>query len=193
MAEKPRKPRSDLRMYQLPKEVLDQVNEMLTKDNMSYRDIQHWLEAKHSTKVSLSSISRYAFRIYETADRVAKDLEKTKFIVDFIGENPDIDTVKVTTEILKSGLLQRLSSAEDEFNKLPIEQASRLFLQIAKTESSVKRADFEMRRKIDIAFEEMERQLLDAIKHDPVLSRQLHQVLSEAKEKIDVDSGVISK
>lgn len=166
MAEKPRKPRSDSRMYQLPKEVLDQVNEMLTKDNMSYRDIQHWLEAKHSTKVSLSSISRYAFRIYEMADRVAKDLEKTKFI----GENPDIDTVKVTTAILKSGLLQ-----------------------IAKTESSVKRADFEMRRKINIAFEEMERQLLDAIKHDPVLSRQLHQVLSEAKEKIDVDSGVISK
>lgn len=119
MANKPRKPRSDSRMYQLPKEVLDQVNEMLTKDNMSYRDIQHWLEAKHSTKVSLSSISRYAFRIYETADRVAKDLEKTKFIVDFIGENPDIDTVKVTTAILKSGLLQRLSSAEDEFNELP--------------------------------------------------------------------------
>lgn len=156
MAEKPRKPRSDSRMYQLPKEVLDQVNEMLTKDNMSYRDIQHWLETQHSMKVSLSSISRYAFRIYETADRVAKDLEKTKFIVDFIGDNPDIDTVKVTTAILKSGLLQRLSSAEDEFNELPIEQASRLFLQIARTESSVKRADFEMRRKIDIAFEESE-------------------------------------
>lgn len=51
---------------------------------------------------------------------MAKDLEKTKLIVEFIGDNPDIDTVKVTTAILKSGLLQRLSSAEDEFNELPM-------------------------------------------------------------------------
>lgn len=51
MAEKPRKLGSDSRMHQLSKEGLDQVNEMLTKDNMSYCDIQHWLEAQHSMKV----------------------------------------------------------------------------------------------------------------------------------------------
>ena len=44
-----------------------------------------------------------------------------------------------------------------------------------------------MRRKVNTAFEEMEHQLLDAIKYDPTLSKQLHQVLSGAKEKIDVD------
>lgn len=130
MAEKQRKPRSDSRMYQLPKEVLDQVNEMLTKDNMSYRDIQHWLDTQHGMKVSLSSISRYAFRIYETADRVAKDLEKTKFIVDFIGDNPDIDTVKVTTAILKSGLFSACPVQKRNLTNFPLSRQAAFFCRL---------------------------------------------------------------
>lgn len=57
MMEKVRKPRSDSKMYQLPKDVLDQVNDMLLNENMKYSDIQHWLETEHDMKISLSSIS----------------------------------------------------------------------------------------------------------------------------------------
>ena len=95
-----------------------------------------------------------------------------------------MDTVQVTSAILKSGLLQRLSTAEEEFNELPIDQASRLFLQIAKTESSVKRNEFEMRKKIDIAFEGLEAKLLETVKADPGLSQRMKDLLIEAKELI---------
>lgn len=57
MTEKARKPRSDSKMYQLPRDALDQVNDMLLNENMKYSDIQHWLETKHGMKISLSSIS----------------------------------------------------------------------------------------------------------------------------------------
>ena len=57
MTEKVRKPRSDSKMYQLPKDVLDQVNDMLLNENMKYSDIQYWLETEHNMKISLSSIS----------------------------------------------------------------------------------------------------------------------------------------
>ncbi len=40
---KPRKPRSDAKMYQLPKAVLDEVNERIMIYNMSYSDIIAWL------------------------------------------------------------------------------------------------------------------------------------------------------
>ncbi|MCM0709057.1 DUF3486 family protein [Faecalicatena sp. BF-R-105] len=184
MEKKRRKPRSDSKIFQLPPDVREQLDHALIDSNMSYRDIQAWLEEKHNIKVNLSSISSYAFRIYEAADRVAQDLEKTKFIVDYIGKNSDVDTVQVTSAILKSGLLQRLSTAEEEFNELPIDQASRLFLQIAKTESSVKRNEFEMRKKIDIAFEGLEAKLLETVKADPGLSQRMKDLLIEAKELI---------
>lgn len=44
MMEKVRKPRSDSKMYKLPKDVLDQVNDMLLNKNIKYSDIQYWLE-----------------------------------------------------------------------------------------------------------------------------------------------------
>ena len=43
-------------MYQLPKDVLDQVNDMLLNENMKYSDIQYWLETEHNMKISLSSV-----------------------------------------------------------------------------------------------------------------------------------------
>ena len=109
--EKVRKPRSDSKMYQLPKNVLDQINDMLLNENMKYSDIQHWLEEKHGMKVSLSSISNYAIKIYKAAQRVADDLERTKYFIDFIGNKSEVDASKATTTILKSGLLQKIATS----------------------------------------------------------------------------------
>ena len=113
MKEKVRKPRSDSKMYQLPKDVLDQVDDMLLNENMKYSDIQHWLETEHDMKISLSSISNYAVKIYQAAQRVSDDLERTKFFIDYIGDKSELDASKVTTAILKSGLLQKIATAEE--------------------------------------------------------------------------------
>ncbi|EOS66400.1 phage protein Gp27 family protein [Oscillibacter sp. 1-3] len=58
---------------------------------MSYANILAWLSEK-GYKVSQASLSRYAFNVFEAAQRIADDLEKTKADVDFIGRNPDLDT-----------------------------------------------------------------------------------------------------
>ena len=101
---KARKPRSDAKIYQLPKAILDGVNERLVNYNMSYADIVAWL-AGQGYKVSQSSLSRYAFKVFESAQRVADDPEKTKYIIDVIGRNPDLDTTEATSAILKETLI----------------------------------------------------------------------------------------
>ncbi len=133
MMEKVRKPRSDSKMYQLPKDVLDQVNDMLLNENMKYSDIQHWLETEHDMKISLSSISNYAVKIYQAAQRVSDDLERTKFFIDYIGDKSELDASKATTAILKSGLLQKIATAEEEFNEMPVEKAGRLLVELNKS------------------------------------------------------------
>lgn len=96
MTEKMQKPRSDSKMYQLPKDVLDQVNDMLLNENMKYSDIQYWLETEHNMKISLSSISNYAVKIYQAAQRISDDLERTKFFVDYIGDKSELDASKAS-------------------------------------------------------------------------------------------------
>lgn len=135
-------------------------------------------------KVSQSSLSKYAIKILEAAQRVADDLEKTKHIIEVIGRNPDVDTTEATTAILKSGLLQKISTADEEFLNMPIEKAGRLFVQLSKAEADRKRTDFSTRRKAELAFDQMETELMDAIKQQPDLAAQLSAILSEAKERI---------
>lgn len=185
---KPRKPRSDAKMYQLPKAVLDDVNERLVNYNMSYADIIAWL-AEQGYKVSPSSLSRYAFKVFESAQRVADDLEKTKYIIDVIGRNPDLDTTEATSAILKSGLLQKISSAEEEFNNMPIEKAGRLFVQISKAETDRKRTAAAVKRKTELAFEFMENDLMDTIKNHPDLRDDLRQVLQRVRERVLDEEG----
>ena len=185
---KPRKPRSDAKMYQLPKAILQGVDERLVNYNMSYADIRAWL-AEKGYKVSQASLSRYAFKVFEAAQRIADDLEKTKAVVDFIGRNPDLDTTEATSAILKSGLLQKISSAEEEFNDMPIEKAGRLFVQPSKAEADRKRTAAAVKKKAELALDGMENELLDTIKHHPDLRDDLRNILQRARERILDEEG----
>lgn len=187
MMGKPRKPRSDAKMYQLPKDILQGVNERLVNCNMSCADICAWL-AEKGYKVSQASLSRYAFKVFEAAQRIADDLEKTKAVVDFIGRNPDLDTTEATSAILKSGLLQKISSAEEEFNDMPIEKAGRLFVQLSKAEADRMRTAA-VKRKAELAFDQMEAGLLKAIKQHPELSEELHSILQRARKRVLDEDG----
>lgn len=179
---KTRKPRSDAKMYQLPKDILEDVNRRLLDYNMSYADIIAWL-AEKGYKISQASLSRYAFKIFESAQRIADDLERTRHI-DIIGKNPNLDTTEATSAILKSGLLQKISSAEEEFNSMPIEKAGRLFVQLSKAETDRKRTDYATRQKAELAFGQMEAELMNQIRQYPDLAAQLHDVFVRARERM---------
>ena len=184
MMEKVRKPRSDSKMYQLPKDVLDQVDDMLLNENMKYSDIQHWLETEHDMKISLSSISNYAVKIYQAAQRVSDDLERTKFFIDYIGDKSELDASKVTTAILKSGLLQKIATAEEEFQEMPLDKAGRLIASLSRTKIYKDKVKQDMKKKADIAFQEMEASMMQVIKNDPSLAEQLKKILTTAKERM---------
>lgn len=182
--EKVRKPRSDSKMYQLPKDVLNQVNDLLLNENMKYSDIQHWLETEHGTKISLSSISNYAIKIYKAAQRVADDLERTKYFIDFIGNKSEVDASKATTAILKSGLLQKIATAEEEFNEMPVEKAGRLLVELNKAEIARERLELDYKKKMQLAFEAFECNIMDEVKKYPEIKEKFASLLKEMKDKM---------
>lgn len=184
MTEKIRKPRSDSKMYQLPKDVLNQVNDMLLNENVKYSDIQHWLETEHEMKISLSSISNYAIKRYKAAQRISDDLERTKYFLDFIGNKSEIDASKATTAILKSGLLQKIATAEEEFNEMPVEKAGRLLVELNKTEIARERLELDYKKKMQLAFEAFEQNIMNEVKKYPEIKEKFISAFKELKEKM---------
>ena len=177
-----RKTRSDSKMQQLPKEVLEQVNAMLLDDNKRYADIQEWLETEQGLKISLSSISNYAVKVYTGAQRIAGELERTKSLLEYVGSK-SLNPGEAATTILTSALLERVASAEDEYKEIPIEKAGRLLVQLSK--NALEEGKFELLQKSARAkaFDEFEDQMMESLKRHPDLKDRFKHILIELKAR----------
>lgn len=95
--------------------------------------------------------------------------------------HPDLDYTKAASMVLMDGLMQRVSTAEDEFDELPLDKAGRLIASLSRNATYDKRVRQEMKRKAELAFEQMETELLEKVKQYPDLAAQLRDVLARAR------------
>lgn len=77
-----------------------------------------------------------------------------------------------------------LSAAEEEFHDMPLEKAGRLLVQISRAEADRKRTDYAAKRKTELAFGQLEHELLAQIKQYPDLAVQMTDTLRQARARI---------
>ena len=127
----------------------------------TYNELSEWLKGE-GYSISKSAIGRYAVRTREAAQRVAETLQRTQAIAQAVEAHPDLDYTKAAELVLMDGLMQRVSTAEEEFDEMPLDRAV-------------------------LAFDQMEAELMSAIKQHPELAGELHDVLARAREKVLTD------
>lgn len=178
-----RRTRINSKIEQLPPEIKQKVDDMISDMSNSYQYISDWLK-EQGYEISRGAVGRYAIRMNEAAQRVAESLEKTKLILDKLERNPNLGPAKAAQALMTDGLMQWISTADSEIFEMPLDKAGRLLASFRRVDVAEKKLSFEMRTKIDLAFEQLESQIMDVIKHDPKLSAQLRDLLTKAKEMI---------
>lgn len=83
--------------------------------------------------------------------------------------------------------MQRVSTAEDDFAEMPLDKAGRLIASLARNATYEKRVRQDMKKKAELAFDQMEVELMAAIKQHPELTEELRDVLARAREKVVTD------
>ena len=170
----------------LPEDIRAQLDVRLTDTSNTYTELALWL-ADVGYPVSKSSIGRYAIRSNQAAQRVAETLQRTQAIAKAVEAHPDLDYTKAASMVLMDGLMQRVSTAEEEYSEMPLDAAGRLIASLARNETYAKRVRQEIKKKAELAFEQLETELMAAIKQHPELTGELHNVLARAKEKVVTD------
>ena len=89
--------------------------------------------------------------------------------------------------VLMDGLMQRVSTAEEEFDELPLDKAGRLIAALSRNATYEKRVRADLKKKAELAFDQMEAELMAAIRQHPELVGELHDVLARAREKVLTD------
>ena len=118
---------------------------------------------------------------------VAQTIQRTQAIAQAVEAHPDLDYTKAASMVLMDGLMQRVSTAEDDFQEMPLDKAGRLIASLARNATYEKRVRQDMKKKAELAFEQMETELMAAIKQHPELAGELHDVLERAREKVLAD------
>lgn len=171
----------------LPDDIKTELDIRLADTANTYEELSAWLKAE-GFEISKSAIGRYAIRSTQAAQRVAETLQRTQAIAQAVEAHPDLDYTKAASMVLMDGLMQRVSTAEDDFAEMPLDKAGRLIASLSRNATYEKRVRAELKKKAELAFDQMETELMAAIKQHPELAGELHDVLTRAREKVLTDA-----
>lgn len=170
----------------LPDDLRLQLDSKLTDNTNTFIELSAWLKDE-GYEISKSAIGRYSRRTNLAAHRVAETIQKTQAIAQAVEAHPELDYTRAASMVLMDGLMRRVSTAEDEFDEMPLDKAGRLIASLSRNATYEKRVRQEMKKKAELAFEQLEAELMTAIKQHPELAGELHDVLARAREKVVAD------
>ena len=170
----------------LPDDVKMELDLKLADTANTFAELSEWLKAE-GHEISKSAIGRYAIRSTKAAQRVAQTLQRTQAIAQAVEAHPELDYTKAASMVLMDGLMQRVSTAEDDFAEMPLDKAGRLIASLSRNATYEKRTRAELKKKAELAFDQLEAELMTAIKQHPELAGELHDVLARAREKVLTD------
>lgn len=176
MGKQRKKTRISSKIDELPEIVRTNVDVMLADTSNTYQDISVFLKSQ-GYEISKSSVGRYAMRSNSAMQRLLEAQQQTEKLVQVVKQNPDADYTEAGMRMLMDGLINKMATAEEEFDQMPLDKAGRLLASLSRTKVYKDKAKQEMQKKADLAFKEMEQEILKVIKQDERSAEALKELL----------------
>lgn len=109
------------RVDELPNEIQELLRKRLADVNYTYQDIADELTGL-GYEISKSAVGRYAIRYGGATRRLKESAEKIKALAEVVKENRDIEASEVAASILMDALIERVATAQEEIDSLPLDR-----------------------------------------------------------------------
>ena len=186
MGEQRTRQRVSSKIDELPDSLRMEVERMLADTSNTYEYISQFLKGE-GYDISKSSVGRYATRTNNAMQRLLEAQAQTDRLIQVIKENPDADYTEAAIIMTMNGLLNKVATAEEEWDEMPLDKAGRLIASLSRTKVYKDRVRQDMKKKADIAFREMESEIMKVIRQDAAAAAALKEILVKAKERMMQD------
>lgn len=183
MGEKRNRQRITSKIDELPEGIRTQVDRMIADTSNTYESISRWLK-KEGYVISRSAVGRYALRMNAALQRVLEAQAQTDALAQAIRENPEADYTEAAIMLTMNGLLNKVATAEEEFDSMPLDKAGRLIAQLSRTKIYKDKLKQDMKKKADLAFKQLEEDMMKVIRQDPESREALRMILEKAKDRM---------
>ncbi len=186
MGGKRNRQRISSKIGELPEDLRMKVDVMLADTSNTYEYISRFLKGE-GYEISKSSVGRYATRTNNAMQRLLEAQAQTDRLIQAVKQDPEADYAEAAILLTMNGLLNKVATAEEEFNEMPLDKAGRLIASLSRTKVYKDRVKQDMRKKADTAFREMEAEMLKVIRQDEKSAAALKEILGKAKERMMQD------
>lgn len=186
MGKQRKKTRISSKIDELSDTLRAKVDVLLADTSNTYQYISDYLK-QEGFEISKSSIGRYAMRSNSAMQRLLEAQAQTERLVQTIKKNPDADYTEAGMRMLMDGLINKMATAEEEFDQMPLDKAGRLLASLSRTKVYKDRVHQDMQKKADLAFKELEADIMKVIKQDAKSVEDLQMILAKAKERMVQD------
>ena len=183
MAKQRTRTRVSSKVDELPEGLRTKVDVMLADTSNTYAYISDYLKAE-GYKISKSSIGRYAMRTNTATQRLLEAQAQTEQLLRVVKENPEADYTEAAIMMMMSGLVDKVATAEEEFEDMPLDKAGRLIASLSRTKVYKDRVRQDMKKKADVALKQAEAELMKVIRQDEGSKQKLKEILLGAKERM---------
>lgn len=132
MGDKRTKQRITSKIDELPEDLRMKVDVMLADTSNTYEYISQFLKGE-GYDISKSSVGRYATRTNNAMQRLLEAQAQTDRLIQVVKENPEADYTEAAILLTMNGLLNKVATAEEEFNEMPLDKAGRLIASLSRT------------------------------------------------------------
>ena len=182
MGQKFNRTRNLRRLDDFPAEVRAMADEMLKDPRNSYKMIADSL-TEQGYEISKSSICRYAKDTQVAAMRLAAAAEQSRALIEAVRDNRDLEATEVATALMINGLTNKIATAEEEFDELPLAKAGQLLVQLQRTSVYKDRYKRDRKRIIENMRDTLMAELREAVQGDDALAERLACLTREVAKR----------
>jgi hypothetical protein len=172
------------RVDEFPEDIKQVLHQRLADVNCSYIAIAEELTGM-GYEISKSSVGRYAMRQGGAAKRFKESAEKIKALAEVVKENRDIEASEVASSLLMDLLIERVATAQEEIDEMPLDKAGRLIVQMQR--SAVFKAKFKL--EFDKGYQEavsrVKKELAEELQKEPELLARMVELAERVRTRLE--------
>lgn len=178
--------RTNSKVDELPEDIRKQLDEMLARTGGNYIKYQGIAEeiTEMGYPISKSSIGRYAINNNSAIKRLKEARIRTEALLEAVKDNQDIHGTEIATAMFVDQLVQRMATAEDDIENMPIEKAAKLMIAIQRSAVYKEKFKLEYGKGYAKALQHVKQELKKELDNRPDILQELNKLVDRVEDRM---------